>query len=85
MNIKLNSRISITTERAESSYGIPVLVIDDVAYAIGDNFMPALNEARELGELAFLGEMDTAETALYGLASRGGYGEKTQAVKEFLA
>jgi hypothetical protein len=36
MNVKLDSRSSITNEHSASSYGQPVLVIDGQAYGPGD-------------------------------------------------
>jgi len=47
MNIQINENTRLTTERSESSYGIPVLVVDATAYGRDDaGLMPALIEER---------------------------------------
>ena len=45
MKITLTERIAFSTERAESSYGVPVLVIDGTAYGSADAYGPALRAA----------------------------------------
>ena len=50
MNIKLSPRIALTTERAESSYGIPILVIDGAAFGPGDDYQIAFAAASMGGD-----------------------------------
>ena len=80
--IKLSDRISLTTERAESSYGIPVLVIDGTAYGRDDAWTQPLRDAQKSGdEFDRLIDMCTGEQSLVQLArSVGGI----EAVKAFL-
>jgi hypothetical protein len=58
--------LTLTTEHAASSYGIPVLVIDGNAYGRLDR-MP---EGK--GELGWLGPMETAEQAVTVAARNAG-------------
>lgn len=51
--------MTLTTERGESSYGIPVLVVDGNAYG-KDDIMPKGHD-----ELGWLYEMDTAGTTVH--------------------
>ena len=43
--ITLTNRISLSTDRAESCYGIPVLVIDGQAFGPNDLYGPAIRAA----------------------------------------
>ena len=43
--IELTDRIGFSSERAESSHGVPVLVIDGQAFGAGDVYGPALRTA----------------------------------------
>jgi hypothetical protein len=58
--------LTLTTDHAASSYGIPVLVIDGTAYGRLDH-MP---EGK--GELGWLGPMETAEQAVTVAARNAG-------------
>lgn len=54
--IALTNRIGFSTDRAESSYGVPVLLIDGQAFGAGDVYGPALRAALDnpADELNFL-------------------------------
>ena len=77
MNINLNSRIALTNERAESSYGIPVLVIDGIAYGKGDDYSAIYGALDKVGVefLDNLAMMCTKEQHLSQLCTQhSGYG-----------
>jgi hypothetical protein len=88
MNIELNKRVTLTTTHSASSYRIPVLVIDGVAYGWADNFKPALIEILKSGdEFDRLHQMHTGEQLLTQLAlKKGGYeSPEIKAVRAFYA
>lgn len=89
MNIELASGISLTTERAESSQGVPVLVIDGTAYGRGEGFGAPLQAALERGSAPFaaLIQMAGPETHLTSLCTQhSGYGgEAMEALRLFHA
>lgn len=81
MNINLAKNVALTTERAESSYGVPVLAINGVAYGSGDDFGAALRDELRKDfwpELSWLLDMYTGGQLLASMCreydeDKGGY------------
>lgn len=70
----LTPRVSFSTDRAESSYNMPVLVIDGAAYGPGDDFRDSLVAATTDENFPELAIMYTNEQILVGLCvSHSGY------------
>lgn len=79
--IEIAKNISLSTERAESSYGVPVLVIGETAYGPGD-FESALfaELKKEAAPFEFLIGMSSGETELTALVSQE-YGYESEEMK----
>ncbi len=65
---------ALTTDRAESSYGIPVLVIGDAVYKPGDSIPPAAGDP-----FAFAGAQSAIQFVNAGIA----HDERRRAREEF--
>lgn len=87
MNIALSNRIALTTDRSESSYGIPVLIIDSSAFGAGDDYAEPLREALapQMQEFAMLSLMCTGQQLLTQkcIAHSGYQGEAVAALRLF--